>query len=178
MSPEIQNLLLGATIALIASLITSWVNNKHQQNRDEKARKWELEDRLSQRERDLFDKRATAVENGLNELITAIQKYVTAVGFLMQGSEEQGRGLLVESTLADLSSQQGLSILTTMGDPYLSQDIEKIKSIYDQILDIGFSSYPASRRDDVYKQLTTLKNEALTIKTSMLEKLDEISIKY
>ncbi len=78
MSPKTLNLLIGASIGLFASLITSWFNNKYQRERDDKTRKWELEDRHSQRERELFDKRIAAAETNTNDILAAIQKNLSS----------------------------------------------------------------------------------------------------
>jgi hypothetical protein len=74
-----QDVILGAAIGLISSIITLLVTNFFQSRRDDKTRQWLLEDQKRERKWGIFKERAKDAEAYVDQMFEASQKYYNAV---------------------------------------------------------------------------------------------------
>jgi len=177
MSPETLNLLIGAAIGLFASLITSWFNNKYQWERDDQTRKWELEDRHSQRERELFDKRIAAAETNTNDILAAIQKNLAAITHFSYKSAEFATYFKAGTAFISNSGSTA-SALAYLTDEILIQEKASLFKINEEIISIMSSLLKGEVVDQLPERTTTLGSQAISHHMAIIKRLDSIASEY
>ncbi len=179
---KIDNQLIGAAIAAISALLTFIFTSLYQWLRDERDRKWRLDDWKLQRRLSALNLRLADVQKYLNEKYKIISSLYEIEYKLLN----LGLKFDVDSTLSKLTeyyknSNESFSSIFNLGDPELTQLNLKLSQLIIneqneyKMLGQKISDGQTINKDQVGARINTFYSDASNLYYSMIKRVDELS---
>jgi hypothetical protein len=182
MSSEVLNLILGAVIAFLSSLLTVIVSHGLQLGRERQKRTWDLEDQSRGQRIEILKERIAQAEawvEGYVRYIDRVQRRLLFGAALTQGSDPQeSREWLNETLKVPQEYSHRKSSVYRLNDPELIEIGKKIDRYW---LSVAEVLRPLREGQDVNKvtidiQLAGIWDTILKIQGEFLARLDQLRL--
>lgn len=182
MPQESINLIIGALIGFIPTLLITWFNHRNQVKKDRQARTWQMEDLFFKRKSEFLERRLTQVEDFFSKAIIIVGRISE---FVMSDNRDP-----LFSMPADLESDKIflrennrliLGVCNALQDAEISKyanalilEIEHVIQIYDAVGQIYLSGVN-HRMDDLFelrKRMSKMRQESTTLFSKLIHTMD------
>jgi hypothetical protein len=180
-----QELIIGAAIAFISSLLILITTNIFQSRRDSAARKWLLEDQRNERKRAILQQRAKDAELFVDNMFNACHHLSSAIASTARAGSysERNQGLMdgFNKMLMDATAKQ--AYVFYLNDPQLDEQGGQLVELSESLMNKSWEIL--QRRQDTQFELEASIKSLLTdfakigqLRIQMISRIDELSANY
>ena len=182
MSQETINLIIGALIGIIPTMLITWINQKNQDKKDKQARSWHMEDLFFNRKAANLERRLTQIEDFFSKAMVVITKLAkVALDTSADAYQNLPEGLESDINFLRDNSRHMIGVCNAIMDNEIKDltqslviEIEHVIQVYEAVGNIQ-NERAGDRLDEVLelrKRVSKLRTQATNLYGDLLRSMD------